>query len=264
MHSKTRSKSALRPKNINRKLHEPKRAKNLKLDGKSAGFQTKSFVEQTFGGPTEIDGDISFIEQSSSSELLDPNDSLDIRETIPLTLESLRALQNSIHQKELQCTCSHSFCAELRHSGTDLVTVRTVVLFELEMIPFEERLEMVNLREKCYLQQVYRQILQGWKLNPRIQSIIPGTEEFPLAQLMMAPKCDVLVPEILLNPVANHRIFPMGGLATRGTFEAFEENINARNILKEASSLTGDTLELSANGKHSLTSSKCILRSRDF
>lgn len=104
-----------------------------------------------------------------------------------LTREALCRWQALICARETKMpSCPHPLCKGLKIASNSLAGMRNFLLFELEMIPFEGRHELANLRSVCYCSKVYESYYSDWKIRGDLEYLHPqSAESIPLGQLMI-------------------------------------------------------------------------------
>ncbi|SCV99731.1 LAFE_0B01266g1_1 [Lachancea fermentati] len=147
-----------------------------------------------------------------------------------LTREALCRWQALICAKETKMpSCPHPLCEGLKVASKSLGGMRNFLLFELEMIPFEGRHELANLRSVCYCSKVYESYISDWKIRGDLEFLDPqSVESIPIDQLMIndAPARRELPEDINTSSSSKRKLLlPPTSLTKRPNDITFMQNV---------------------------------------
>ncbi|SCV01399.1 LANO_0F11584g1_1 [Lachancea nothofagi CBS 11611] len=181
-----------------------------------------------------------------SSDMQSNQDSIAAPDT--LSQHALEHLQFTICEREMDTTsCGHPFCHRLKRVKLPLTDFRNLLLFDLEMIPEQFKVQLTNLRNGCYRNQVYQSIWSDWKLPPNLNGTakeLNKLEEFSMDQLFIgecAPTSPLSSGSNLktTDRVRSRRnVMPHSFLAQRNQSSIFEEPLDPAELLRESSSIS--------------------------
>ncbi|CEP60252.1 uncharacterized protein LALA0_S01e06458g [Lachancea lanzarotensis] len=163
----------------------------------------------------------------------------------PLSQHTLEQVQFVLCEKEMETMpCSHPFCEKLRAVKLTLPEFRNLLLFDFEMIPKQFESEMVNLRNGCYRQQVYRGLWPDWKLSLNGEEKSENYQDFPLRQLFIGESSPGKLKSTISSLQTSDRVrsrrltMPRSQLARRNQVTDFNEPFDSGELLRDSSSLS--------------------------